>query len=224
MGEKQRLPVDSKEARDCVQAYVNAFMWLKVVRDYFIKLFHDDETLKKLVVVAVAFFNDLRNILHEYWLLKCLAMFDKAKHDKRENLSLEFLAAAIDWPAEVKAQLVMCLEKVQPFRDKIRNARNRIISHHDKETVLDDELLGAFGQGEDQRFVETLEVACGLMHEQVFRTVLGSVDPFCPGDVGDFKNALDEAVAFRRLLDDAIQKGSLTVSPAMLFSLVGLNG
>jgi hypothetical protein len=92
---------------------------------------------------------------------------------------------------------------VQSFREYIKPARDRILAHYDKTTVVSGESLGAFPEGKDEELLEALEQMCNLFHEASFGEMFGPMMSGHPGDVLDLKHALAKAIAFDKLLSDS---------------------
>lgn len=78
--------------------------------------------------------------------------------------------------------------------------------HNDKETFLNDEVLGGFPAGEDERFLSLLEEICNITHEACFNSIFGSVCVSTLGDVEDLKKALKKALVFDRLFSESTGK------------------
>jgi hypothetical protein len=62
---------------------------------------------------------------------------------------------------------------------------------------------GEFPEGEDEIFLKTLQEVCDITHEACFGSIFGQMILAMPGDVINFKRALENAVAFNELLSES---------------------
>jgi hypothetical protein len=77
------------------------------------------------------------------------------------------------------------------FRKYIEPAKNKLVAHYDKPTVVSGDVLGSFPEGEEEeKLLEALEQMCNELHKAAFGGILGDMVPYHPGDVLDLKKAL----------------------------------
>ena len=165
----------------------------------------DDGTWSLMEQTAHAFFLDLNNILADYFLIEVAKLTDPATSfgGKRDNFTVANLIETVDWPSDCLQEIKKLNETVLSFRKYIEPARNRLLAHYDKTTVLSGDLLGGFPEGEDQKLLDVLEQICNVLHKAAFGGILGDMVPYHSGDVSYFKKALRMAVAFEKLLADS---------------------
>ena len=178
---------------------------LKQLHHIYTELFENNNTLSIMEKIAHAFFFDINNILIDYFLLEVAKLTDPScsQQGKYENFTINNLLETIDWPQEHLIELESLNEIVMSFRKYIEPARNKILSHYDKKTLVSNRTIGAFKEGEDQKLLQALEKMRNTMHKAVFGEILGDMIPFHNGDVLDFKKALERAIAFKKLFSES---------------------
>jgi AbiU2 len=194
--------------RTLVNRFCNYVFDLKLVHYSFCELFEDDSTQSLMERTAHMFFNDLNNILADYFLLEVAKLTDPAtsivgKDSTRENFTVANLIETVEWSFDCLRQINELNDTVMSFRKHIKLARHRLLAHYDKETVISGTSLGGFPVGEDKKLLEALEQMCNLFHSAAFGEILGEMVPYHSGDVLDLKKALKRAIAFDKLFSDS---------------------
>jgi len=110
---------------------------------------------------AAWFFHDFNIIIIDYLIIEICKVTDRSKTMGRDNLTVENLwdqlcAANLIKPGD--AEISGAYEKVKKYRDVIKDARNRLIAHFDKETVLKGEGVGGHDANEVYAFFDNLEI------------------------------------------------------------------
>ncbi len=191
-------------AKKIVEKFCHQVFWLVKVRDIFAQLFEDEQSQVLMEKTSRSFFVDLGRIMHCYLLLECAKITDPARTSGKENFTIDNLIESIEWPPDVREELTSWRDKIiKPFRNRILGARNEVLAHTDKETFSADRTLGEFPEGEDEVFLETLQRVCDVTHKTCFGEVFGQICLGTPGDVIDFRGALEKAVAFNELLSES---------------------
>lgn len=152
---------------------------------------------------APSFFSNLNMVLHNYILLEFSKITDPATTGGKENFTVDNLVASIDWPRDVREKLTNLSLSTTAFRNHILSARHKLIAHADKQAFLAEMTLGAFPKGEDEKFLKTLAEICDIVHEACHGSVFGHMILAAPGDVINFRRALEDAVAFKELLSES---------------------
>jgi hypothetical protein len=136
------------------------------------------------------FFSNLFDITQAYVLHQICKLHDEALSHKRANLTIDFVVRFGPWDDGAKAELVSSKERLDNFAQQhLRLLRNRALSHNDVETILANEPLGAFPDGDDRRYFEELE---GFVNTAA-NAMLGHPEPFhlmAESDVFLFLNRL----------------------------------
>ena len=193
--------------RTLVKRFCDYIFRLKQIHYIYRELFDDDGTQSLMERTAHAFFLDLNNILADYFLLEVAKLTDPATSRvgkrERENFTVANLIETVKWPSGCLQEIKKLNETVLSFRKYIEPARNRLLAHYDKTTVVSGNTLGGFPEGEDQKLLEVLEQMCNVLHKAAFDKILGDMVPYHSGDVQDFKKALSKAIAFDKLFSDS---------------------
>ena len=167
-------------------------------------LFENDESVTLMNKTAPSFFSNLNMILHNYILLEFSKITDPAAtKGGKENFTVDNLVASIGWPRDVRDKLTDLSLRATDFRNHILSARHKLIAHTDKQAFLAEMTLGAFPKGEDEKFLKTLSEICDITHEACHGSVFGHMILAAPGDVINFRRALEDAVAFKELLSES---------------------
>ena len=98
-------------------------------------------------------------ILQHYLILQIAKINDHEKHGKDYNLSLEYFVAHV--AAHVnKSNYTDSYNEFgndnKEFIEAIREARNKVVAHSDWEIYTSDALVGAFSEGLDKKYFDSL--------------------------------------------------------------------
>ena len=196
------FPYNDETAKKFVKKFCGQVFWLRRVRHIYQELFEKEETQILMDRTAPSFFTHLNVILHNYILLEFVKITDPAKTMGKENFTVDNLVMSIKWPPDTQLKLSQLNDKSKAFRKYIQKARNKLLAHSDKEIFLADRSLGGFPKGEDNVFLENLQEVCDIAHEACFGSIFGHMVMAMPGDVINFKRALENAIAFNDLLSE----------------------
>ena len=83
------------------------------------------------------------------------------------NLSVDYIVECGEWDKETKSRLDELRTKMVGLAHKIKDARNKILSHNDLATMMDEKHLGAFDPGEDEHYFQYLCEFASLVKESV---------------------------------------------------------
>jgi len=106
----------------------------------------------------------------EYTFLQIAKLHDPAKQGNCVNLTLDYMIRFGGWQSEVKQKLESLLDKMNKFvryekPDNIIAARNKLISHNDRDTILRNETMGSFEPGQDKIYFKQLQQFVKIVHE-----------------------------------------------------------
>ena len=177
-----------------VDRFCHQIVWLKQIYYIYCELFEDDNAKFLMQKTTPGFFADINKILIDYLLLEIAKLTDPAKSSKVENFTVANLIESIDWPPDCLKRIKKLNKTVLAFRKHIEPARNKLLAHYDKTTVISKKTLGAFPKGEDKKLLDALEQMCNIMHEAAFGDIYGSIA--LDGSVLDFKETLVKAITF----------------------------
>jgi hypothetical protein len=196
-----RHPTD-KSVRSEVDQFCELVHQLKVEHYVGEKLLGDEQTRSLMEKTAKAFFEVVTKTLIDHFLLEVAKLSDPATsgHGKDENFTIDNMLSTVDWPPDVSSELARLNDAVHQFRDYIKPARNKLLAHYDKRTVLSGKTLGVFPSGEDRKVLDVLEQMCNLMHKASIGGTYGQMVCSRPGDVSGLQKAMEEALAFEKLV------------------------
>lgn len=167
------------------------------------ELFENAESQELIKKTAWSFFRDLNAIMRKYLLLEFAKITDPAMTRGDENLTIDNIAESIDWPPDIEQKLKDLNDEAKKFRKYVKPARDKLLAHRDKKTILAEKTLGEFPAGEGERFLTNLEEICNIMHEACFNSIFGQMVVSKGGDVLDLKVALAKALVYDRLLSES---------------------
>jgi len=113
------------------------------------------------------FFIVLEKILQEYWILEVVKLHDPATQRGFDNLSVDYVLKLDGWPSNTKFKLQNLKKKMNKFSSLLTEARNKLLSHKDKDVIVTGEILGVFDEGEDEVYFKFLENFASEAHENV---------------------------------------------------------
>lgn len=136
-------------------------------------LYDDNPSLGNMGRSAcIEFLGHLNPITREYALHQIIKLHDPANQSGRQNLTLDFVIKCGAWDSKTLNRLSSIrqeLEVLLPVADKsdgLGAARNRILSHNDLETILQNRRLGEFAVGNDLKYFERLSEFATIVCER----------------------------------------------------------
>lgn len=112
------------------------------------------------------FFIRLGKILQEYWLQEVAKLHDPKTLFGHDNLSVEYILEHGNWAADAEKRLRNLKVKMDRFADPLKDPRNKLLSHKDKNTIVSELTLGEFQAGEDVAYFDALSEFASEVHEQ----------------------------------------------------------
>jgi transcriptional regulator with XRE-family HTH domain len=192
-----------------VEAFCNFCVSMRSIFRHYKILFNEDAAnLRRELLDSIAptFFRDMSEMLIEHLILQICKITDPEESFGRKNLTVTFLINNSDFsaaPGKLK-RLKSLSDSMHAFRVKILPARNRLIGHLDRHSVLDGKALGGADEGEWVQFWLDLQSFLNIMHQHY-------IDPsghFYLNGVGYLSDAdslikaLKESTYFGTLLHD----------------------
>ena len=155
----------------------------------------------------------LNEISMEYVILKIATLHDPARQNGNVNLSINFFVEQEElWSEQEKAEIKDIALKLDNLYQKIKYLRDKILVHSDRRVYADDQALGGFPEGEDERYFLALERLCTI----IWCKLPSSGLPYGPrtfqftksGIPGDSKCPSNAARKLRQLIVDAYPEPS----------------
>lgn len=126
----------------------------------------DDEVVNKRSRCPYVL-HDISIITQEYVLLQIAKLHDPAVQNGKNNLTIEYVIRFGGWDNETLSKLSNLEGELAYLKDKIKPARNKILSHNDLETILNDTVLGNFDKDADKEYFENLQKFANIIHDKV---------------------------------------------------------
>jgi transcriptional regulator with XRE-family HTH domain len=196
-------------SKNDVEAFCNFCVSMRSIFRHYQILFNEgvaDLRRELLNSIAPTFFGDMSEMLIEHLILQICKITDPEESLGRKNLTVTFLINNSDFsaaPGQLK-RLKNLSDSMHAFRVKILPARNRLIGHLDRHSVLDGKALGGADEGAWLQFWLDLQSFLNIMHQHY-------IDPsghFYLNGVGYLSDAdslikaLKESTYFGTLLHD----------------------
>jgi hypothetical protein len=165
------------------------------------ELFETSSAEDKALMGATAgmFFGDLNRVFNEYVILQVCKITDPA-HDicKNDNHTIAFLLEHYDFSSD--PSILKRLEKLdasmRAFRKKLLPARNKLISHLDRDAILADRPLGAATDAEWSQFWLDLQDFICIVHRKVTGSSFYLNGVAGRSDAGDLLKALRRPIRY----------------------------
>jgi hypothetical protein len=160
---------------------------------------------ERMTRAAATFFGDLNRMFVEYTILQVCKITDPAQDfRKNDNHTIAFLLKHYDFSSDPTTlrRLNELDGRLQAFRQMLLPARNKLISHSDRQAIRTGQSLGGAPQSEWDDFWLNLQSAVCIIYEKVFGV------PFCINDVGMLSDAdgllkaLKHAACFNQLVHE----------------------
>lgn len=188
----------SQDPKEIFVAFRDQCITFRIYFNTMETLYGEGADLHLLTRTAVHFFSDLNQILRAHLVLCVCRLTDPAQMHKRDNLTvLQVNAACTAAGIQLSAKAQAHSDTMHSYSALLRDARNKLISHLDRDTILNDTSLGEHTKAESDEFLEALQGYC----DEVGRAVgVGPLDfRHSPGrgDVIDLLTALGRADRLR---------------------------
>ncbi len=118
-------------------AFREQCIWLRCCYNTYATLYESGpQTKEVLSKTANIFFHDLNIILIEYCWLQMCKVTDPAKTIGNDNLTIKHINGLLDNMGIMTDEIRQHSGKIHEYRNIIEQARHKVISHLDKDTIL----------------------------------------------------------------------------------------
>jgi AbiU2 len=151
----------------------------------------EDKALMRMT--AGTFFGDLNRVLNEYVILQVCKITDPAQDIRNnDNHTIAFLLQHYDFSDDppILKRLNDLRADMQAFREKLLPARNKLISHLDRDAILADRPLGDATDTERNQFWLDLQDFICIVHRKVTGSSFYLNGAAGRSDTGDLLKAL----------------------------------
>lgn len=151
-----------------VEEFCKLCDWAREVWLNHLELFDNNQRAAELTnSFAGEEFARLSIISHEYSLLQIVKLHDKAIVNGFATLGIDYVLTYGDWSDSIRDRLQRLANELNGFASQLRDARNKSLSHNDLATIEAGAALGAFDNGADEKYFETLEEFVNTVYGQV---------------------------------------------------------
>ena len=106
----------------------------------------------------------LTEISQPYIILEIAKLHDPARQGSNENLSINFFVNQKDfWSEKEESSINDIVSELDKFYKFIEEARNKILAHNDLSVYENNQPLGGFPQGEDEKYFRALGRLCSMI-------------------------------------------------------------
>ena len=177
------LHMRQTELQELFLGFREQCIWLRCCYNTYSALYESDDCTKEVLQAsAPIFFRDLNTILIEYVLLQICKITDPAESAGRKNLTFEHVNTALRDNHRMTDEIARFSCGLSRYRKLIKDSRNKLISHLDRESVLNGLLIGEHREEEVTAFFESLQGYVDAVGNAVgvgpldFRTTAGAGD------------------------------------------------
>lgn len=192
--------------KDEIEAMASFCVHLRSIWRHHKILFEEGELRRTLLhQIAPVFFGDLNQLFIEQLVLQICRLTDPPVTMGRINLTIEYVMREADFSGapEDLARATALRDSIKIFRSKILPARNRLVSHLDRDAVMAEQPLGDASEAEWSQFWDDLEQFLHLIHTRYvdpsgafMLTEVGMIS-----DADSLVKALKESTYFHSALD-----------------------
>jgi hypothetical protein len=218
------MPVSGISAtKEDADALCGSCVSLRALWEHYRTLFEGSDKRRELLqTTAPVFFGDLNLMFIEQLVQRICRLTDNAQTMGRRNLTVKFLIEHTDFTAApgTKDKLLQLSDSIHRFRDQIKVARDRFISHLDLEAVRLDQPLGKAPDAEWYQFWLDLQDFLNLLlrhHGDSGHFYLNGIGGM--SDADSLVTALQNAKLFHAVLEDhAITMRAMRAADASKFA------
>jgi AbiU2 len=192
--------------KEDAEAFCGSCVPLRALWEHYRTLFEGSDKRRELLeTTAPIFFRDLNLMFIEQLVQRICRLTDNAQTMGRKNLTIKFMIEYTDFTTApcTKDKLLALSDSIHRFRDKIKVARDRFISHLDLEAVRLDQPPGAASDDEWKQFWLDLQDFLNLLlrhHGDSGHFYLNAVGGM--SDADSLVAALQNAKLFHAVLED----------------------
>ena len=134
------------------------------------------------------FFDCLRIITKEYALHQLVKLHDLPIMGGNICLTIGYIVDYGGWEKETYNRLKSLHKNMEDLSNRIKPARNKVLSHNDMKTIISDSTLGDFKKGEDVKYFKNLQDFVNIVHDKC----IGGPFPFGNKSVNNCEKFLDK--------------------------------
>jgi hypothetical protein len=162
-----------------------------------------DEDKARMTRAAPIFFGDINKMFVEYMILQVCKITDPAQDSRKmDNHTIAFLLQHYDFSGDsaTMQRLALLDANLKAFRQKLLPARNKLISHADRDAILAGQVLGGVLKSEWDEFWLNLQDLICIIYEKVLGTRFYINGVAMLSDAHGLLSALKHGACFDQLL------------------------
>jgi hypothetical protein len=121
------------------------------------------------------FFYRLSEITQDYWVHQVVKLHDPAVLSGQINLSINYIIEYGGWDSITEQALQALNKKMSPLAEKLKVPRNKVLSHNDLRSIVQEAASGSFIAGADVEYFSYLQDFVNLLSST---TRIGGPHPF----------------------------------------------
>ena len=126
-------------------------------------LFDSNSNPENNIGRSPAFTQRLAIITQEYALQQIAKLHDPWYQLGSVNLTIDYIVENGRWGKD-KTRIDEVASKLNDLYEAIKLVRNKILSHNDRDVLLQDSALGSFSEGDDDRYFKDLQCLVNEIH------------------------------------------------------------
>lgn len=133
-------------------------IWLRICYNTHSTLFYSgEETDQILIETAHVFFHDLSRVMQEYCIQRVCVLTDPPVSSGKPNLSVATIDSGLSDLGCFTPEIKSISDALHGYRGLVIEARNKLLSHIDRNTVVSEVSLGGHSLEEAYGFFENLQ-------------------------------------------------------------------
>lgn len=161
-------------------------------------LFFSDCSGELLTKTARIFFTDLSEIMQRDWIVQVCKIMDPAttqiKGEILENISFKLINKQLLQEKIFSKEISLITNSILAYGEKITPARNKRLTHFDREAHVNKITLGETTTLEIHTFLNNIQKYCDAVGSALGIGPLDFSASDCPGDVHDLLTVLEKAI------------------------------
>ena len=152
-------------------------------------LFENNRNKENNIGRCAQFTSRLSIVTQEYSLQQIAKLHDRAVQGASTNLTIDYVMTFGEW-GERKDEVEEIAARLDGLKERIIPARNKILSHNDLITILENQPLGGFPEGDDEDYFEALQDLVNVVHDR-WRDGPYPFNDLAEADVHEFLHLLE---------------------------------
>lgn len=165
--------------------------WVQTCFNTFQALYKGGSKVDELLQnTAPVFFEELNKIYVEYWILIVCRITDPSNTKGDDNLTVKYLVEGLTQHGLISSEITQIACSLDSYRMLVNDARNKLVTHADRDSYLQGNVLGGSSEEAIEQFLLNLQQFNNLVGEAVGEGPLDYQATSCSGDVYDLLQVL----------------------------------